>query len=146
MILPNFKDFPRDRRLLGIDWGLHRVGIAISDERQAFVFTRSQIECKNESLVENILDIINKEKVSGIIIGLPIRSNGTESDTTKMVREFAAKLSNKTDLPIGLVEENLTSFEAEENLKGKKNIKQKLDSEAAKIILSNAIGLMRRSV
>ncbi len=145
MILPDFKDFPRMGRLLGIDWGSVRCGVAISDESWEFIFARPQIEYRNESLVERIVKIVSDEKVFGIVIGLPIRSDGAESDTTKKVRVFAAELSKTTNVPIIFVEENLTSFEAEENLKGTKNLKQKLDSMSAKVILENAIAIIKRA-
>ncbi|MBN1325074.1 MAG: Holliday junction resolvase RuvX [Alphaproteobacteria bacterium] len=146
MILTDFKDFPRTGRILGIDWGARRVGLAVSDPTQEFIFTRPQIEYKNELLTEKIINIVGEENVVGIVIGLPIRSNGTESETTLEVRKFATGLSIVSDLPIIFVEENLTSVAAEENLAGKKNKKQKLDSESAKVILENAIALVRRDI
>jgi putative holliday junction resolvase len=146
MILPEFKDFPRVGRLLGIDWGARRVGMAVSDKDWEFVFTRPQLTFNNEQLtICEIIKITESEKIAGIVIGLPIRSDGTESDTTRKVRDFALGLSQSTDLPIIFVEENLTSVAAEENLKGAKNIKQKLDSESARVILENAIAIVKRN-
>ncbi|HNY25028.1 MAG TPA: Holliday junction resolvase RuvX [Alphaproteobacteria bacterium] len=145
MISSDFKDFPSIGRLLGIDWGARRVGLAVSDEKQEFIFTRPQIVVGKESLVEKIVKTAGEEKIVAVVIGLPIRSDGSESDTTKQVREFAQSLSDKLNLPIFFTEENLTSFEAEENLRGDKKLKQKLDSESARIILENAIALARRN-
>ena len=79
-------------------------------------------------------------------MGLPLHADGSDSDTTKMVREFANSLASKTDLPIIFVEENLTSSAAQEEI-GRKSIskiKQELDSVSAKIILENAIALLKR--
>lgn len=147
MILSYYKDFPRAGRIIGIDWGLRRCGVAISDENRGFVFVRPQIYIKNQDeLIQNILQIILAEKFVGIVVGLPVREDGSESDTTKMVREFAGSLSNKTDLPIIFVPENLTSMAAQEEI-GRKSIskiKQELDSVSAKIILENAISLLNR--
>lgn len=147
MILSYYKDFPRAGRIIGIDWGLRRCGVAISDENRGFVFVRPQIYIKNQDeLIQNILQIISAEKFVGIVVGLPVREDGSESDTTKMVREFAGSLSNKTDLPIIFVPENLTSMAAQEEI-GRKSIskiKQELDSVSAKIILENAISLLNR--
>ena len=147
MFLSDYKDFPRIGRIIGIDWGLRRCGIAVSDENRDFVFTRPQLNIKNnDELIQNILKILSDDKFVGIVVGLPLYSDGTESDTTKMVRNFVENLSKQTDLPIIFVPENLTSMAAQAEI-GRKSItkiKQELDSVSAKIILENAIGLLKR--
>ena len=147
MILSDYKDFPRAGRIISLDWGLRRCGIAVSDESREFTFTRPQLYIKSqEELIQKVLGIVSEEKIVGIVIGLPLFSDGSESDTTKMVREFANSLSKNTDLPIVFVEENLTSTAAQEEI-GRKSIskiKQELDSVSAKIILENAIAILKR--
>ena len=148
MILSDYKNFPRTGRIIGIDWGLRRCGVAVSDENREFTFVRPQIVVKNTTeLLQRILNIITVERFVGIVIGLPVYEDGTESDTTKMVREFAALLSKNTDLPIIFVPENLTSIAAAEEI-GRKSItkiKQELDSVSAKVILENAIAMLKRA-
>ena len=148
MILSDYKDFPQTGRIISLDWGLRRCGVAVSDENRNFTFTRPQIYIKSQDeLVKEISKILTEEKISGIVIGLPLYSDGSESDTTKMVREFANLLSQHTDLPIIFVEENLTSAAAQEEI-GRKSIskiKQELDSVSAKIILENAIAMINRA-
>lgn len=148
MILPNYKDFPRVGRIIGLDWGGRRCGVAVSDEKRSFVFERPQITIKNQNeLVDAVLGLISEEQVSGIVIGLPLHADGTDSETTKAVREFADMLATKSDLPIIFIEENLTSATAEQEI-GHKNMskmKQELDSVSARIILENAIALLKRS-
>lgn len=147
MILSDYKDFPRAGRIISLDWGLRRCGVAVSDESREFTFTRPQLYIKSqEELIQKVLGIVCEEKIVGIVIGLPLFSDGSESDTTKMVREFANSLSKNTDLPIVFVEENLTSTAAQEEI-GRKSIskiKQELDSVSAKIILENAIAILKR--
>ena len=147
MILPNYKDFPRVGRIIGLDWGGRRCGVAVSDEKRSFVFERPQITIRNQNeLVNAVLGLIGEEQVSGIVIGLPLHADGTDSETTKAVREFADMLTAKTDLPIVFIEENLTSATAEQEI-GHKNIskmKQELDSVSARIILENAIAMLKR--
>lgn len=147
MILSDYKDFPKKGRIIGIDWGARRCGLAVSDENHDFVFTRPQVYIKNqEELVGRILTLVNEEKISGIVIGLPLYSDGTDSDTTKAVRDFAVMVSEKTSIPIIFIEENLTSNAAQEEI-GRKSItkiKQELDSVSAKIILENAIAMLKR--
>ena len=147
MILSDYKDFPRVGRIIGIDWGLRRCGVAISDENRGFVFVRPQLYVTNQDeLIQKILDILLTDKISGIVLGLPLHADGTDSDTTKQVREFANMLSEQTDLPIIFIEENLTSATAQAEI-GRKSIskiKQELDSVSAKIILENAISVLKR--
>ena len=147
MILSDFNDFPRSGRIIGLDWGLRRCGVAVSDENRGFAFTRPQLYVRTQDeLIQNILDIMSDEKFVGIVIGLPLYEDGTSSDTTKMVREFADNLSKQTELPIIFVPENLTSHAAQEEIgcKSISKIKQELDSVSAKIILENAIAMLNR--
>ena len=147
MILSDYKDFPHTGRIIGFDWGARRCGVAVSDENRDFVFVRPQINVKNsDELLLKIIDLINEERPIGLVFGLPLYSDGTDSDTTKQVREFVGKLSLKTDLPIIFIEENLTSATAQEEI-GRFNmnkIKTELDSMSARVILENAISLLKR--
>ncbi len=148
MILPDFKAFPRTGRLMGIDWGLRRIGVAVSDETRDFVFVRPVINInRSDDAAAIVARVATDERACGIVVGLPLYPDGAESDTTKMVRDFIATLAQKTDLPIVTVEENLTSVSAQESM-GRvrvRDIKEKLDSESARVILENAIALISRA-
>ncbi|MBQ3039848.1 MAG: Holliday junction resolvase RuvX [Alphaproteobacteria bacterium] len=148
MILPDFKAFPRSGRIIGIDWGARRIGVAVSDESRAFVFTRPVLNVgRGDDAAAIVARVASDERVCGIVVGLPLYPDGAESDTTKMVREFINALSQETDLPIVTVEENLTSVSAQESM-GRvrvRDIKEKLDSESARVILENAIALINRA-
>ena len=147
MILDDFKVFPRDGRLIGIDWDARRTGVAVSDESREFVFARAPIVSRDAAeLVRAVAELIISEKVVGIVIGLPLRTDGSESDTTKMVREFADALATATDVPIIFIDETLSSAVAQEQM-GRvrpRDIKEKLDSNSARLILENAIDLVSR--
>ena len=148
MILHDFKVFPRTGRLIGIDWGARRTGVAVSDESREFVFARSPIvACGTDELVRAVVELVVAEKVVGIVIGLPLRMDGSESDTTKMVRRFADALLAVTDIPIVFIDETLSSTAAAEEMgcATVRDIKEKLDSNAARVILENAIDLMARN-
>ena len=142
MILPNFKDFVAtvkpSGRLMGIDWGAKRTGLAISDESRDFVFPRGAIS-GNDPIPE-IMSTIASERIVGIVIGLPLWISGAESETTAAVRAFAARLVDDTDTPIVFMDESLTSVEAS----GLTRNRLKLDSAAAAVILENAIAMMKR--
>lgn len=148
MILPEFKAFPRTGRVLGVDWGAKRTGIAVSDETRNFFFAREPIIASKSgiSIAKQIAELAKSENVVGIIFGLPLYSDGKESETTKLVRACATETCTYIDLPVAFIEENLTSFSAQESM-GKvriSDIKQKLDSESARLILENAIALLNR--
>ena len=149
MILPDFKAFPRTGRILGVDWGLSRIGGAVSDATREFVFTRPVVTVPRGATnhADIVAQIAGDECVIGIVVGLPVRNDGSESDTTKMVRDFVGALSDKTDVPICMIEENLTSVAAQESMGRVRvhDIKQKLDSESARVILENAIAIIKRA-
>ena len=144
MIMPDFKDFPRNGRIIGFDWGARRTGVAISDDAREFVFVRPPII--SENMAQQMTDLAVAERAVGIVIGLPLRTDGTESATTKMVRAVALQVAEYTNLPIVFVDETLTSATAAEEvgLHKPKEVKEKLDSQSARIILENAIAIIKR--
>ena len=140
MIITDRNFFSKTGKILAIDWGEKRIGLAVSDPEQKFVFTRPAV-----NTIDNVQCTIDNEDVVGIVIGLPLRLDGTESETTKKVREFAEQLSivNCT-LPIILFDESLTSHAASEYDGDRKRHKKQLsnlDSESAKILLENFLKL-----
>ena len=144
MILPDFKGFPHSGRIIGIDWGARRVGVAVSDDARQIVFVRPVVD--GTKSVEVVAQIIHDDKISGVVIGLPLRSDGAESETTRQVRAFADNLSKITDVPIVFIDETLSSHFAQESM-GRvrvRDIKKKLDSESARLILENALALIAR--
>ena len=149
MILPDCNGFPRTGRLIGIDWGARRTGVAVSDATREFVFTRPPILMPRGGgdIAREIARSAVAENAVGIVMGLPLRSDGTESETTAAVRRTAADLCTYSDLPILFIEENLTSHAAQDEM-GKMHLDQlkgRLDSESARVILENAIAILRRN-
>lgn len=147
MILPDFKDFPRSGRVIGIDWGARRTGVAITDESRTFVFVRPVIVSNGmDDLIDKLVKIISSEKIVGVIVGLPLRMDGSESDTTKKVREFADVLAKKINEPVVMLDETLSSALAQDGMGRVRrvDIKEKLDSESARVILENALSIISR--
>ncbi|MDR2769920.1 MAG: Holliday junction resolvase RuvX [Rickettsiales bacterium] len=127
----DFNNFPKNGRLLGIDWGDKRIGVAVSTPDRRFVFARPVADAQRDIYWARI---VAEERVAGIVVGLPLHLDGSESETSARVRNFAATLD--AGVPVLLFDESLTSFAAE----GCAN----LDSEAARIMLENAIAAMER--
>lgn len=147
MLLPDFKDFPVKGRVLGVDWGAKRTGIAITDESRQMVFVRPVINPeKNKTIPQQIADLVKNEKVVGVVFGLPLHGDGSESETAASVRACVDELLKIIDIPVCLLDEYLTSTVAQESMGRvrRNDIKQKLDSESARVILENAISMIKR--
>jgi putative Holliday junction resolvase len=116
-------------KYLGIDYGKKRVGIALSDETGNFAFPKAIVE--NKKALEDIFTICNEEKLSGIVLGESVSSNGIKNEIDIEIKSFAKKLGDKTDLPIFFEREDFSSVEASryQTNSGKK------DDSAAAIIL-----------
>ncbi len=148
MILPDFKAFPRTGRIIGLDWGARRTGVAVSDASREFIFTRPAIVTSRGDVMwaRRVADIARDENAVGIVIGRPVHSDGTVSEIMDDIMRNATELCTYVDLPICFIDENLTSFAAQESMGRVRvsDIKRRLDSEAARVILENAIAIINR--
>lgn len=100
-------------RLLGIDYGDKRVGIAVSDPMQKLAFGASVIENKGtEHVIKGLKEIMDRYgDVEAIIVGLPVSLRGTESDQTRKVRRFIDEMSKSIYVPVKTIDERLTTVE-----------------------------------
>lgn len=130
-------------RIMGIDYGLERTGLSISDPEAKLAFplvTLSLSECgTRKKLIEKMIDLIYANNVEGLVFGLPEYTDGTESPMCAIVRNFAARISRRICLPVFFESEILSSEKAKELLTEagvkKEKQKKKLDQAAACIIL-----------
>jgi len=137
-------------RALGIDFGLRRVGLAISDPSGILVSPcRTLDRTTRQTFFDDLLEIIHNESVEAIVVGLPLGMDGRDTLTTRQVRNFVQSLTRRTAVPIHLMDERLTSAQAEEELNaaGLRGTKRKmaLDSQAAVIILRSWLESERSS-
>ncbi len=127
-------------KYLAIDFGIKRIGFAISspDEKHSFPLCTYERTTRN-AMFDFILELIEKEQVNSIVIGLPLGLDGQETQTTAQVKNFTASMKRRTSLPIYLINEALSSFEAEELIAHVKYDQRKkiLDQAAASLILSS---------
>jgi len=125
-------------RILGLDIGLKRIGVAVSDP---FGVTATPLEfiLNDEKVFEKINDLIKNYKISKIVIGLPLTLKGEEGEQARYTKEFVENLKNHIpqDIEIIFVDERFTSSLAEKTLlqTKKKNKKEKIDSLSAVFIL-----------
>ena len=129
-------------KIIGIDLGDHRTGVAYSDIL-GLMSTRSETisEYNREKLLSKLVDIINLEKPDKIVVGLPVNMNGTEGERARKSRAFAGDLRARTGADILLWDERGTSVTANRILSdaGKKRGKQRarVDAVAASVILQS---------
>lgn len=127
-------------RILCIDFGEKRIGLAISDPLGITAQPLNLLVRKDkESDFQEILKLVRELDVTRIVIGLPLNMDGSEGFMVKAVREFSKELEKRSQLEIIEMDERLTSLQASRALnqgalKGKEK-KQKIDSLSAQIIL-----------
>lgn len=122
-------------RILAIDYGLKKVGLALSDETESISLPYLVLEnIGDRDLAKKILEICQKEKVKKVIVGLPKTMSGEERNQAKRVKRFAEILKKNVNLSIIFQDERLTSKMAQKFLE--KN-KKKDDRIAAQILLQD---------
>ena len=128
------------KRILAIDYGDVRVGLAISDLTQTIAQPFKTLLYSDSNNLLNQLDNIIKENDIGlIVVGIPYNMKGEDTQQTTKVREFISLMQDNLMIEIKLIDERLTSLEAEKimhkmNIKTGSN-KTKIDKIAASIIL-----------
>ena len=100
-------------RVLGIDTGDVRIGLAISDLTRTLASGYGFIKFKSyDDLVEQLLKIAEKEEVEEFVIGLPLNMDGSRGVRAGKAEKLAARLRSKTSAPVNLTDERLTTVEA----------------------------------
>ena len=127
-------------RVLGIDYGDVRIGIALSDPT-AFLASSLTTVQNGKSAADEVAALVSLHEVEKIVIGLPRNMDGSYGPATEKVRAFTEKLKKKTDCPVFEWDERLSTVSAhnalrEAGLNGKKR-KGVVDKVAAQIILQN---------
>ncbi len=136
-------------RILGLDFGTRRIGVAISDG--LMITAQGQDSIIRTDLardLDEIKKIIKENDISEIVIGLPISMNGSYSAKTKEVVEFIDNLSKAVDIPIETWDERLTSLQAERTLLeadvSRHKRKMLSDKLAAQIILQTYMDFRKK--
>ncbi len=139
-------------KIVSLDIGTVRIGIASSDIMEIIASPYPMYKRKNNSSdVKNVAEIINNLEAGQVVIGLPLKMNGSEGQSVQMAREFGEELSKVIDIPIVYQDERLSTVEAQriliESGMRREKRKDKIDSLAATIVLqtyldkkSNMIG------
>jgi putative Holliday junction resolvase len=138
--------------VLGLDVGRRRIGLAISDRSRTIARPLTTLTVSPGDDVTSVareIDRLSHEEdgVGAIVVGIPVRLDGSPSEQTAYVTEFVDRLRSCTSLPIVLEDERLTSREAESRLalreRDWKTRKKRLDAAAAAVILQDYLDRAR---
>lgn len=136
-------------RIMGIDYGDARTGVAVSDLLCSIVGTTCVVPSRNtEKAVADIVRLAKENDVGKIVVGLPKNMDGTEGSRAQLCREFAETLRQATGLEVDMWDERRTTVEAhnilsQHNYHGKKR-KNTVDAVAASLILEGYLAYLRR--
>ena len=138
-------------RLLGLDLGERRIGIAISDPLGITAQAHSVLQ-RQGSLKEDLLElqrIIREKEVTQIVLGFPKNMNGTEGPMAEKTKLFGAKLEQVTGIKVVYWDERLSTASAQRMLieadLSRRKRKMKVDQVAAAIILQNFMDFQKRN-
>lgn len=139
-------------RVLGIDYGERRVGVAISDPTATIAqpLTVLRRRAGKRPPVQAIADLITLHGAEHIVVGLPLTLAGDESDWTREVRAFGEKLGERTGTGVSFADERMTSVAAERAVRAlglkrsEREQKERIDAAAAVIILQSYLDRMKR--
>ena len=143
------KKLSKKSRLMGIDPGRKRVGIAISDENKVIATPYTTIiKNKYSDFIKEIINIVEENHIKGIVVGNPINMDGTPSQSSQSAKDLALNLSKDVTENITLWDERLSSqgaFNLSNDLGSNTSKKvSKLDENSAQFILQGALDYLTR--
>jgi putative holliday junction resolvase len=147
---PSSEPWPDEGRLVGIDYGTVRIGLAICDPTRHWVNPLTTYNRRNERLdAKYFKQVVSREGIVGWVIGLPIHCDGKESQKSTEVRAFAEWLQGLSGLPYRFVDERFSTAMATRLLRPaeltKKKTKANIDRVAAMVILESFLEAKRYS-
>jgi len=139
-------DLCQQGRILGLDLGMTKIGVAVTDELQITVRPLLTIWRKSwKELLKKVISLIEEFDAIALVIGLPYNFDGSENEMTAEARRLHRNFSLSLTIPVFLQDERLSSKSAQQNLFDRglemKQIMKIIDSEAATVILSDFLAL-----
>ena len=127
-------------RWLAIDYGRKRMGVAVGDSQRGIASPLEGLSATDPDTVGRIARLAEEYQAVGVVVGWPLKADGTEGAQAKAARAFAAELVEKTGLDVRLWDETLSSFEADQRLSGhltREEKKRRHDAVAAAAFLED---------
>lgn len=136
---------PHQRRVLALDPGSRRTGVALSDELGMFAHARPAIHGGGmAAMVDDVVRLVGADDVGEVVVGLPLSLSGSDSGQTASVREFVRALRERLTVPVSTWDERLSSVEAARTARGPVKRKSgELDSQSAAIVLQAVLDSRR---
>jgi putative Holliday junction resolvase len=123
-------------RTLGIDFGKRRIGLALSDAGGKLATPREVLQIGSISqAIDVITKVIDAEGVERVVVGLPLNMDGTRGGAAKEVAEFGGLLAARGGVKVIFVDERLSTFQAEQDLREARRDGQKLTRKSKKLRL-----------
>ena len=135
-------------KLLGVDFGDVRTGLAVSDPSRLIASGIGYISPGGiDKTVEAVAEAAEQNKVSAVIVGLPVNMDGSQGSRAQRCEKFARMLKERLGIPVTVFDERMTTMTAsrylnETNTRGKKR-KQVIDTLSAQIILQNCLDRLK---
>ncbi|MFP4634357.1 MAG: Holliday junction resolvase RuvX [Nitriliruptoraceae bacterium] len=144
-------DLPTTGRLIAIDLGEVRIGVAVSDPGQVVASPAETLHVprdRDAAALDALVDAIARHEAVGIVLGDPRRLDGRQGAAAQRAQRFAAELRTRTGLPVQLVDERFTTVEAERVLLdadlSRADRKTTVDRVAASVLLQTVLESRRR--
>lgn len=138
-------------RLLGVDWGETRIGLALSDESQTLAQPLSTLTRRpgKRLPVAKLLDVARANEVTGVVVGLPLDENGLEGEPARAARGLGAALAERGGVPVSLWDERFSTARALRAVKemggSTRGRKADVDALAAALMLQHYLDARRGS-
>jgi putative Holliday junction resolvase len=140
-------------RVLGIDFGERRIGLALSDPSATIAQPLPTLTRRagKRPPIAAIIEIIQQQAVARAVVGLPLNLGGDETEWTATVRDFASKLQERAQVPVEFIDERLTSVQAERAVRNsglkrsQREQKDRIDAAAAVLLLQTYLDRQTRS-
>ena len=122
-------------RLMALDVGSRRTGVAVSDELGLYAHARPAIKGGTRALLDALPPLVGADGIAEVIVGLPLTLTGEDSPQTAATRAFVERLRERLDVPVTTWDERLTSVQAARYVPSDRHRDGALDSAAAALLL-----------
>jgi len=138
-----------EERILAIDFGTKRIGLAVTDPLNIFAYPLVTLQ-NDSKFFDRLIKITDEYNVVKIILGYPVKESGEESSGTQLVLKFKEEIEKKINLPVELIDERYSSSIAKERIlqsvasKKKRRDKSLLDKNSAAVILEDYLRTIKK--
>ena len=140
---------PPSGRLLALDWGEVRIGLALSDETQTLASPLETLirRAGKRFPMPRFLELVGQHRPSGVLVGLPLTAEGTEAENAAAARELARSVAERTGLPVALWDERMSTARAlaaiREQGGSTRGRREDVDALAAAVLLQHYLDARR---